>query len=195
MNDLFGRSVDRRSWLTRIDSAGYLVGSIVGGAVAGATLGFLASWTSQLDRVPYLISHVAAFAIAAAGIALELVGRFTPLPQRKAQVPTSWLHWRSRPLTGVAYGFTISSGVFVYLHHAAIYVVAACVILSGKLWIGLVVGVSYGLAWGISPAAASLASDGWFWFKERSAVSVRRLLSVTAAAAVLTVILAEAHTS
>jgi hypothetical protein len=177
MNDMFGWSVGRHSQLPGPDSIAYLIGSIVGGAVTGLAFGMVGAFLVSMGSPQRNVFRASFLILCVSGVALEMLGRVSPLPERRAQVPTRWLAWRSRKATAAAYGLAISSGVSVYLHHAVAYSLVAGIVLVGSAPAGALVGSVYGLTWGLAPA---VAGHGPYWQSRRSGSFLRLVLGAIA---------------
>ena len=157
MNDVFAaRAVGSGSTTVRRPSVvpvvTYTVGMVVGAvglAVLLATLG-----EALGDLVGPVAVAVPAAALGLTGAAVERRGGVAPLPERRRQVPTRWLHWR-RSVTGLAYGLVLGWSVWTLLHHASAYTVAACLLLVDPAT-AVAVGCTYG-----GVRAAMLARTWW----------------------------------
>jgi hypothetical protein len=160
MNQVFAQPVGRDPDLHRpslVPVLAYAAAIVAGGAVTGLALGLAGSWGRSRPAGSVAVVAVACLG-AAAGIYFEARGTVAPLPQRRRQVPQRWLSWQRASATAAAYGFVLGMGVWTLLHHAAAYVVAACLLLAGPL-AALAAGVLYGLVRG-AVLVASWAAIG-----------------------------------
>jgi len=127
----------------------YFVASTAGGAVAGLLISAAGMGVSSAFGVYVALGICGAVALAATG--LELNGRVSPLPSRRAQVPRRWLIWPSRRTrTAIGFGLLIGSGALTPLKHATAYVVAGIVFLAPSLATGTLIGASYGATRGLA---------------------------------------------
>jgi hypothetical protein len=180
--------------------AWYSLGALAGGALSGAALGAVGSLARSGGGPVDAVVVLAAVAVAVAAVVLQRQGRVGPLPQRSAQVPRRFVLWRWRSLCAGVWGFMLGSAVMTYLHYAALYVVAACVVAVGSVPFGLVVGLVYGFTRGATLVAGAVEVRGRSCPPERlmrAAIRSERLLahgSAVATAAVVAVAILEAST-
>jgi hypothetical protein len=80
---------------------------------------------------------------------LQVRGRVSPLPERRAQVPTRWLQWRSRASTATAFGLVIGAGAFTRLRHATAWVLALALVAAPTIWAAVACGAIYGAVRGL----------------------------------------------
>ena len=123
----------------------YVVFATAGGALTGFALAAVGSSVWALGAVPAWLVLFTAALLALTAIVLELQGRISPLPQRRAQVPRRWLAWRHQSLTAAAFGIVIGSGALTYLRHATAYALVALLLLMPSSADGALVGGLYGL--------------------------------------------------
>jgi hypothetical protein len=122
-----------------------------GGATTALGLWILGSLVQAFIRSPGRSGIlVVAWLLILAGVVQEARGVISPLPQRKAQVPTRWLGWRRRSATAAAFGFALGAGVYSYLHHAAAYALGGIILLAPSPATACLVGAAYGLGWSTS---------------------------------------------
>jgi hypothetical protein len=67
-----------------------------------------------------------------------------PIPQRKWQVPISWVH-KHRYLGSLAYGVTIGLGYLTYIPYPGFWILQAISFLSATPWVSTLLGALYGL--------------------------------------------------
>jgi hypothetical protein len=132
----------------------YSVAIIAGATVTALVISGAGSLIREaLGAVPLAAS---AAVLGLVAVAAQARGRVAPLPERRRQVPTRWLAWR-RWKTAVGYGFLLGNGFWTLLHHAAVYVLVACLLLMSPLS-ALLVAVVYGGARAAMLVAAWLAT-------------------------------------
>jgi hypothetical protein len=114
----------------------YVVGSLVGGAVAGSLLGGIGDLLldGPLPRVAAGTCLVAA--------AADLAGL---LPRGSRQVDEDWLVRYRGWVYGLAYGAQLGLGIVTIVSSAATYAMLALCLLSGNLLAGLAIGATFGL--------------------------------------------------
>lgn len=148
MNHVFAQPVGWDREDERRPAFAPVLAYILGIVGAAAVTGFALSAGGLLVRDASIAAAVAIATVAiVAGILAEARGRVAPLPERRRQVPRQWLAWRARWATAAAFGVMLGMCVWTLLHHAAIYVVAGCLLLVSPA-IGAVVGIAYGLTRG-----------------------------------------------
>jgi hypothetical protein len=143
------------SW--RVTACAHIVGSLAGGAVAGALAGLLGWFALGGVGSPggvRLHVRVAALAAAlAAGLAWELARGTVPGPRR--QVDERWLdHYRGW-FYGVGYGAQLGVGLVTVITSSAVYVVLVAALLSGRPLAGAAIGGTAGGLRGLTVLAAA----------------------------------------
>lgn len=187
-------ATSRRAPLTPV--LAYLVSSALGGMVAGGLIG-TAGWCLQ-GALSNRGAVLAAGIVGGAGLVNELRGRIAPLPERRAQVPRRWLDWHHLSWTAAAWGAMIGAGALTLLHHAAMYTLAASILIVADPGFGAVVGAVYGLGrgvvllWGWAVGVESLVTrPSWLRARLRAkTLGVRLVLTAAGCAALLSAIVA-----
>ena len=121
----------------------YAVSAALGGAITG---GLVAAFGSALIafHLPHVAIVIGAAALTSAAILLQISGRVSPLPERRAQVPRYWLLWRRTEATAAAFGAMIGSCALTYIEHSVVYVLGAVLVVVGRPELGLIAGLVYG---------------------------------------------------
>lgn len=157
----------------------YAAAAVAGGVGTAATL----AWLGEASRgLPFLgtAAGIAVVIAAIAGIAADLTGHADALPQRRRQVPRSWVDRRSRIACAIGFGFMLGAACFTYLHRGSTYVLAALAVLAPSLAAGILLGVAYGFgralpvlidAWSASQRKHSKPVADWFGQKMSYAVA------------------------
>jgi sulfite exporter TauE/SafE len=126
-------------WFTTV---AYIVGSAAGGALLGATAGFvgLALSTAGLSLSPAVVTVVCVIALV-----VDLVAGRVHLPSWHRQVNEDWLHRYRGWVYGVGYGFQLGLGVVTIVTTASVYAVVALAAFSGSVATGALIGGAFGL--------------------------------------------------
>ena len=131
-----------RWWVT---VSAYLVGSVVGGAIAGgvfATLGLVqgvGGWSTS--------ARLAAIAIALiVGLVLDLGLFGVRLPTIRRQVDEGWRGSYRGWIWGLAFGFQLALGVVTIVTTSTVYVTWLAAALGGSVAGGVAIGVAFGSA-------------------------------------------------
>ena len=140
--------------------AWYSLAATAGGALTGSALGVGGAELRGAGSSAYVLTYSFAAVVALFATALQVTGRVSPLPQRHQQVPRRFVKWPSRSASAAMWGFMLGSAVFTYLHYAAAYVIAACILASGDAHFGLAVGVLYGLIRGVHLVVGAVETNG-----------------------------------
>lgn len=132
------RGRDQRWGLT---VTAYLLGSAVGGTLAGGALGTVGSWLpTQTDRARLL-----AFAAAAVlGLLLDARIGGWRLPTVGRQVDENWLVRYRGWVYGGGFGFQLGIGVVTVVTTSTVYLTLLLSLLSGSAAIGGLIGLTYG---------------------------------------------------
>jgi len=91
------------------------------------------------------------------------------------------LHWSHRSATAGAYGLVLGMAMFTYLHHAAMYLLLALVLIAPSAWTAFGVGLLYGAGVGGVVLVARLRQSrpGYFFqWPKRDTASLLRLALV-----------------
>ena len=134
----------RNSW--RLAATFYTLGSIAGGGLVGAILGWTGSYLSFFLS-PYrslFPLFIGLFALAYSLHELRLVP--LPYPQRPQQVPDYW-RYRFHPyLTAGLFGLLLGTGFITFIPTATYYILAAAAVFYGSPIVGILVFTIYGVA-------------------------------------------------
>jgi|SRR4051794_34102483 hypothetical protein len=198
MNDVFAQPVGcvvgrRAEGLRRPPPSpvcAYTAASVVGGMLVGTGLALIGEGLARV--LPSAAVRGAVVLVALVGVAavwLEMSGRVTPFPQRRAQVPRRWLLWRSKSSTAAAFGLVLGASVFTYLHHATAYVLAGILLVSASPLAGAVIGGVYGVtrgmmlayAWAVSPSIRGADRVPWWVGTAGRLLPVVATISIAAA--------------
>jgi sulfite exporter TauE/SafE len=139
-----GERARRSRWGVTVTA--YLLGSVAGGAGAGAALG--ATGATLYAFLP-AAGTIRAWSVAVACLlaaALELgVGRLR-LPTIRRQVDEDWLARYRGWVYGAGFGFQLGLGAVTIVTTAGVYLAWALALLSGSAGRGAAVGVAFGVA-------------------------------------------------
>ncbi len=127
-----------RWWLT---VSAYLVGSIVGGALAGGVLGWIGTAIDLGLAARLLVLGVAALV----GIAFDLQLGGLRLPTVHRQVEEEWRTRYRGWVWGLAFGFQLALGVVTVVTSSTVYLTWLAALLSGSVRGGVLVGVTFGV--------------------------------------------------
>ncbi len=127
-----------RWWLT---VSAYLVGSIVGGALAGGVLGWIGSAIDLGVGARLLVLGVAALV----GMAFDLQIGGLRLPTVHRQVEEEWRTRYRGWVWGLAFGFQLALGVVTVVTSSTVYLTWLAALLSGSVRGGAVIGVTFGV--------------------------------------------------
>jgi hypothetical protein len=148
MNRVFawpvGQGEGRRTGLSVV--LVFALSATVGGLLLGAVIGLVSVLFSGVPR-PWLITPVVLLFFATL---FQIVGRMGPFPERRRQVPTSWLQappW----ITAAGFGVLLGSGAFTWLHHATAYSVIAALLWLDRPDVALICGLIFGVTRGLVP--------------------------------------------
>jgi hypothetical protein len=122
----------------------YAAAATVGGACTGAAIAAPAHAVRSSGGLASTVVVVSAVALLGTAAVLQFRGRMGPLPERRRQVPTRWLQWRSRSATAAGFGLMIGSGVLTFVDYPAAYSLAAVLAISPSTSVGAGIGAFYG---------------------------------------------------
>ncbi len=134
----------------------YVVGSAAGGALTGLAAGGLGAGLGAL--VPLSARAIGWLATALLAAALVLDWR-VDLPSWRRQVDESWLQRFRGWVYGLGFGFQLGLGVVTIVSSAALYAVVALSLLTRSPRHGLVIGLTFGLARGLTILAAGSITE------------------------------------
>lgn len=156
INPLGERARNRR-WSRTVSA--YLVGSVLGGALAGTLAGLggrsllgSGSWMGSDARWAVSAAIVVAACVLGLGADLGLAG--LSLPTTRRQVDKDWLDRYRGWVYGLGFGFQLGLGLVTVVNTAAIYVTFALALVSRSALLGAAIGITFGLARGLVILAA-----------------------------------------
>lgn len=130
----------------------YSLATVVGGASLGAVFALA---TFVLRMIPEAALMPAAAAIAFVATGLQVTGKMGWFPERKAQVPSSWL-LLNPILYSLAFGSMLGFAALTFLHHAVWYSLFAGIVVVGDPVLAILAGALFGLVRGSVPVVARL---------------------------------------
>lgn len=173
-----GSRTARRPWASLI---AYSIAAALGGASGGLLFGELGRGLAVHGLERMRVVWLASGLVVALAVARELVGRLTPFPERRAQVPKRWLNWPHPTWWASAYGFVLGMGVLTYIHHAVGYVLLVLLLLAPNVTTAAMIGLVYGLAWASVAIVASVSRDpGAGFTRGFRGIAMRRYLVAAA---------------
>jgi hypothetical protein len=125
----------------------YSVAATAGGAILGTAVAIA---TVALRAVPGGILVPAAAILAFMGACLQVTGRMGWFPQRRAQVPGSWL-LLSPIRYALAFGGILGFAALTFLHHAVWYSWFAAIVAQRDPQLGVLAGALFGVTRGLVP--------------------------------------------
>ena len=147
---VYGR---RSSYLTAL--ALHTLAATVTAGVTGALLGAL-GWAFGGPWSPE--GAVAVVAVAVLYASREALGVPVPLPNARRQVPEWWRTYFSPPVAATLYGAGLGVAFVTYLSYGTFVAVAAGALVSSDPVLGALLCAPFGLARGLSVAAAGRGS-------------------------------------
>src|SRR2546421_12803018 len=139
-----GERARRSRWGVTVTA--YLLGSVAGGAGAGAALGAVGAILFAL--LPGA-GAVRAWSVALACVlaaAVELGAGGLRLPTVRRQVDEDWLARYRGWVYGAGFGFQLGLGAVTIVTTAGVYLAWALALLSGSVGRGVAIGVAFGVA-------------------------------------------------
>lgn len=137
-----------------LTAGAYIAGSVVGGALAGLTLGSLGSLAlGDVSARTLLVALVGGATLAAA---LDLAAQRPPSWHR--QVDENWMHAYRGTVYGAGYGVQLGAGVATIVTSATVYAAGLSWLLSASPLAGTALGALFGLARGVPLLAARRAT-------------------------------------
>ena len=124
----------------------YVLGSILGGALAGAGFGAVGVATTEILELDQTVALSIGAIIAATGIGFDLRIGGLRLPSLHRQVNEDWLTTYRNWVYGGGWGFQLGFGLMTIVPTASIYAMFALIILNGSVGGGVLVGSFFGLA-------------------------------------------------
>lgn len=127
------------SWLYQVSL--YTIATVLSSGITGLLFGWLGS-VLRLKDITYGLLFVGVVALL---YGLKELGYIKlPMPQRKWQVPISWIIER-KYIGSFTYGLTIGAGYLTYITHSGFYIWTLLSFFLGSPYIGLIIGGIYGL--------------------------------------------------
>ncbi|MFI5046379.1 MAG: sulfite exporter TauE/SafE family protein, partial [Acidimicrobiia bacterium] len=143
INPLGERSRNRTWWVTY---AWYVAGSLLGGAVMGASLGAFGAGLDALLAPSTTAVAVTAAVLGAVALVFELHPRGLRIPTVRRQVDEDWIpRYRAWVYAG-GFGLQLGVGVVTGVRTTTVYLTWAFAVLSGSLVGGLAIGLVFGAA-------------------------------------------------
>ncbi len=127
-----------RWWLT---VSAYLIGSIIGGAVAGGVLGWIGSAIDLGLGARLLVLGVGALI----GVAFDLQLGGLRLPTVHRQVEEEWRTRYRGWVWGLAFGFQLALGVVTVVTSSTVYLTWLAALLAGSVSGVVLIGVTFGV--------------------------------------------------
>jgi hypothetical protein len=133
----------------------HVVGSAIGGAALGGTLGVIGANISALvTSGGWKPTALLMAALLNALLALRELGLYRlSLPESHWQVPRTWRQTMPISLAAFLYGLLLGTGILTRVGSGLFYSFAVLIVLLGAPGTGMVLGVLYGLARSISVTA------------------------------------------
>jgi hypothetical protein len=126
----------------------FIVGATLGGLTLGVAVGAGAIAFGHAVSTDGAIAVTSALALVAAAIDAHLFGFGPPFFPR--QVNQDWLSNYRSWVYGGGFGWQIGVGVTTYVMTAAVPLMIAVGVLTGRLWAALAIGAIFGLARGLA---------------------------------------------
>jgi hypothetical protein len=153
LNPVSERARGNRFWLTAL---WYFVGAVVGGAVLGAGCAVAAFGVGRIGLSSAMVWSLAAVAALIAVLSdTRVFGR--SLPDHPRQVDERWLVRYRRWIYAGGYGVQIGTGFATYIMTSAVYLVAVLAVLTGSVPRAFAIGVTFGVARGLTILVAAFA--------------------------------------
>lgn len=143
--------------LTR--SSVYVIGSVVGGTLTTWTLALLGQWILPDRSVSTTWVVVGSLGVLVAARDVWLLP--VPLPQRRWQVPRSWMGLFGPYLSSGLYGVFLGAGWMTYAPFGCYHVLLVLITMSGLPELSVIIGAVYGLVRALPVPLAGVA-DRWF---------------------------------
>jgi hypothetical protein len=127
----------------------YIAGALVGGAVLGIGCAF-GAWVFSLVGPSTSIKLALAAAVALVGFASDAKILGWSLPDHPRQVNERWLSTYRRWLYASGFGAQIGFGFATYIMTAAVYVTAACAVLTADPLMAMIVCLTFAAVRGLA---------------------------------------------
>lgn len=125
-----------------VTATAYVIGSVAGGVLVGATLGALGQLTVSGVPVPVRAGILGLLAVGA----VVVDRRERRILSWHRQVNEDWLSEYRGWVYGLGFGFQLGLGVVTIVTTASVYLTWAAALLSGSTAAGAVIGFAFGLA-------------------------------------------------
>lgn len=133
----------------RATAAWFVLGAAAGGATLGLLLAGLAAAVGHLSTDPSVLG-VAALGAALVGAASDAGVAGVRLPIHRRQVNERWLDQYRPWVYAAGFGWQIGTGVATYVTSAAVYLMLALAVLTGRPFAALAIGTGFGLCRGLA---------------------------------------------
>jgi hypothetical protein len=138
-----GERARRARWGVTVTA--YLIGSLIGGAVAGTVAAALGGLLPEEWRSSGWAAAIVAVAVLA-GLVLDVRARGRGLPSWRRQVDEAWLARYRGWVYGLGFGLQLGAGVLTIVTSSTVYAVLLLAAWSGHVGVGLLLGAAFGLA-------------------------------------------------
>ena len=142
-------------WIRRVGAPHFLM-SALGGATLALIVGLLgAVLDPYLSRYRYVVVPVLALGLAAAEVSRlesQRVGR-------ARQIPLSWKHEFSAPMSASLYGLTLGLGILTTVYFWSFWAWLALLLVEGDLGLALLSGLAYGVGRAAPVVTSSLVAS------------------------------------
>ena len=125
----------------------FVVGSIAGGATAGAVAGALGRYVLQTRPT---VDGVVIVLVALAGAALDARVGGARLPTITRQVDERWLQKYRGWVYGFGFGVQLGTGLATIVSSAAVYLMLVAAVLTHSVAAGTIIGAVFGSVRGLS---------------------------------------------
>jgi hypothetical protein len=144
------------SW--SVTATAFALGSVGAGVATGAAIGAIGSLIPGGDGW----RSAALAAVLGATVLLDGTPLRRHLPTHRRQVNEDWLGRYRGWVYGLGFGAQLGVGVATVVNSAAIYAAPLAEFVSGRVWIGAVIGGAFGVVRALSlwPAGAANQLDG-----------------------------------
>lgn len=123
----------------------YMAGSVAGGVAAGSLFGGLGQVLAGIRAPTARTVAGLVLAVAVVGVALDLRVGGLRVPTNHRQVNEDWLTRYRGWVYGLGFGFQLGLGFVTIVPTAGIYAMFILAVVSGSLWTGMAIGLTFGL--------------------------------------------------
>jgi cytochrome c biogenesis protein CcdA len=138
-----GERARRARWGVTVTA--YLLGSLLGGAAAGSLAGALGGLLPASWRESAWAAGLVVLALLG-GLVLDVRAHGHGLPSWRRQVDEAWLARYRGWVYGLGFGLQLGAGVLTIVTSSTVYAVLLLAAWSGQVWVGLLLGLAFGLA-------------------------------------------------